>query len=485
MRLVMPLALVATLTASVCAGQTPDRRATSDLPSTYRQAKLSPRGEPLKSAEAALRGYPWWSQFKDPVLDQLIADALGGSLDIETARARLQQASGGLRAARSALAPALSIAGNGAQKRQSLNDPMAQLASATPGFERTQDQFGLSVAASWEIDLFGRLNAGRRAARADTAAATAGLAATRLTVAAEVANAYFDARELQRHLGIARARTQARADLRQLVDLRAREGEASQPEAEQARASLLVAQASVAVLEAALDAAYDRLDVLCGRPPGRASAALGEGDLPAQPPRLDADIAPAALLRRRPDLVAAERQAVAADARVKQTIADAYAPKLTISALLGAIAPESSSLFTGSAALSAGSAAFAGRLLDFGAARGQVEVAKGRAREANAQYRLAVLRALQEVEGALSSQARGAVQADQLASGVSSLTRTRDLARLAYQDGALSLIEALEAEQRLLDMQDAEATARAESARSAVMLFKALGGGWTLRAQRP
>jgi len=468
----LPLVLASSLSLVACASQTPYTRPLTELPPAYRNTAVA-EAAPGAVAPADDR---WWTVFGDPVLDRLVQEALAGSLDVEVASARLQQAAAGSRIARSALLPSATIGGSAAAQRQSLDDPVARIASAFPGYERTSELYGLNAAVSWEIDLFGRLAAARHAARADEAAAAAGVAGARLTVAAEVATAYIGARELQRRLEIARERTRTLAELDELVRLRVQEGAAAQLEAEQVQADLAATRARIPALEAALEATFNRIDVLAGRAPGHAEAELGEGRLPSAASVAVAD-GPAGLLRRRPDIMAAERRVAAADARTAQALADYY-PRVNIGGLVGLLSTGASGLFTGGALQAAGTAGFSGRLFDFGAARGGVEAARGRTREAVADYRATVLRAVAEVEDGLSLLGRRSRQAEDLEVSEAALARARDLSRLAYEGGAVSLIEALDAERRLLEVQDAATTANADAARATVTLHRALGGGW-------
>jgi len=467
----LPLVLASSLSLVACASQTPYARPPTELPSSYRNTALVAAPRAVERTDER-----WWTGFDDPVLDRLVDEALAGSLDVEAASARLQQAAAGSRIARSALLPSGVVGGSAGVQRQSLNEPIARIASAFPGYERTSELYGLNAAVSWEIDLFGRLSAARLAARADEASAEAGVAGARLTVAAEVATAYIGARELQRRLEIARERTRTLGELDRLVRLRVQEGAAAQLEAEQVAADLAATRARIPALEAALEATFNRIDVLAGRAPGRAEAELGEGRLPSAASVAITD-GPGGLIRRRPDIMAAERRVAAADARTAQALADYY-PRVNIGGLVGLLSTGGAGLFTGEALQAAGSAGFSGRLFDFGATRGGVEAARGRTREAVADYRATVLRAVAEVEDGLSALGRRSRQAQELQASEAALVRARDLSRLAYQDGAVSLIEALDAERRLLEVQDTATTARADAARATVALSRALGGGW-------
>lgn len=175
----------------------------------------------------------------------------------------------------------------------------------------------------------------------------------------------------------------------------------------------------------------------------------------------------------------AERRLVAANAEIGVAISEYY-PKFSLDGLLGsATAISSGHLFTGGASQSTGVLGLRWRLFDFGRIDAQIDRAKGQEAEALAAYRLAVLRATEDVVNAFSSLARHQEQVDTLVQGESSLSRAADSSSIAYQHGAASQIEVLYAQASLLQTSDARAQAQTESARAAVAAFRALGGGWS------
>ena len=143
----LPLVLASSLSLCACASQAPYARPVTELASSYHNTAV---------ATAQLAGRPtgerWWTAFDDPVLDRLVEAALAGSFDVEAARARLQQAAAASTVARSALLPSATVGGSAAVQRQSLDEPIARIASASPGYDRTSERYGLNAAASWEID---------------------------------------------------------------------------------------------------------------------------------------------------------------------------------------------------------------------------------------------------------------------------------------------------------------------------------------------
>jgi NodT family efflux transporter outer membrane factor (OMF) lipoprotein len=466
-----PLILIGSLALFGCASQ-PGVAPVIDLAPAYAGTALDDGG-----LRAAPLDEAWWRAFDDPVLNRLVDAALLGNLDIEAAAARLQQAAGVARVVTSNSLPSATVGASASTQRQSLDDPMARIASAFPDYDRTNSLYGLSAAASWELDVFGRLAAARRAAGADQAAAAADIDGARLSVAAEIAIAYITARELQARIAIAQSRVETSERLQGLVALRFDEGSASRFERDQADADLSASRATLPLVEAALDATFNRIDLLSGRAPGHAAALLGTGHIPAAL-TVAVEDGPAALLVRRPDIVAAERRLAAADARVAEAVT-AYYPRLTVQGLVGFLSSGLSGLISDDTLQAAGSAGLSGRLFDFGAARGGVETARGRTREAAAGYRATVLRAAAEAEDGFSRLARGNRHALELAQSQAALFRANETARTAYELGGSSLKDALDVQRRLLDLEDTTVTARAEASRASVGLFRVLGGGWS------
>lgn len=465
-----------------CAQQPAYRPPSVAMPPAYRNAGATAGAHASPAAagvQHAVHGR-WWTTFDDPVLENLVETALAANLDIAVARARLRQALAGSSAAAAARLPLVTADGSAALRRQSLEDQFGRFASTIPGFDRTIALYGLGAGASWEIDLFGGLRAGQRAALADAAGAEAGVSGARLTVAAEVATTYLDAREIQARIDIATARIATLADLDRLVGLRLSRGIAAGLEADQVAADLAATRAIVPALEAALEAKLNRIDLLLGRMPGEAAIAIGTGAVPRAPELLPAAI-PATLLTARPDLVAAERAVAAADARTAQAIAGQF-PRLTLAALFGVLSTDVASLFGATATQGSVSAGLTGPVFAFGRVRADIEGNRGRRDEALAQYHLAVLRAAGEVETSFVALARSRDRASHLQASAAALARARAAARRAYAAGAVSLIEALDAERRLQLAQDGTVTAQADAARAAVSGFRALGGGWPDRA---
>lgn len=419
----------------------------------------------------------WWSGFNDPELSRIVERALVQNLDLAAALARVQQARASAGQAGAQLLPTLDATGQAEAIRQSLESPGGRIGSRLPGFKRDASLYDVGVGASWEIDLFGGLRRGAEAAQAEADAAEADGLGTRVTVAAEAADAYIRVRGDQARLAVAADQIAADTRLLDLVRLRFAKGLATDREVAQGEALLSQARASVQPLKIDLQAQLNRLDVLMGVQPGVFSAELSaQAAIPTAPGIPDET--PVNVLRRRPDVIAAERRVAAANARIGQSIAEYY-PKISLSGLLGFESGSPGRLFKAETFQPQAQAGLRWRLFDFGRIDGEVRQTRGAEAEALARYRQSVLRAAEDVENAFTLLAQLEARRDELAREVAALTRARDLAQSAYLRGAIALTDVLDADRQLLMAQDELAQTRADVARAAVQSFRALGGGWS------
>ena len=419
----------------------------------------------------------WWRSFDDPLLASLVDRALAQNLDLQQARARVMQTRAALRYANADLLPSGQISGQASENYQSRETPQGRIASALPGFQREAQSYELDLGASWEIDLFGGKDAARDAARADWQASSAAAVAARLAVAAQTADTYIAIRGLQARLGVARDQQKIQQQLVELTALQYRKGVAAELQLSQAQGALAQVKAAIPELEQNLDSSMNALDVLLGLQPGSTRPELAAvAPIPIVPPVSSAG-GPAALLRRRPDIIAAERTLAASNARIGVAISEYY-PKFSLSGLLGTATMGVGSLFGGGATQASGILGLRWRLFDFGRIDAEIAAARGRNSEALAAYRLVVLRASEDVENAFSSVVKQQARAQILAEGDTSLSKARGSAFAAYKAGASSLLEVLDADRRVLETRDAEIQAKAAAARAAVASYRALGGGW-------
>ena len=430
-----------------------------------------------RTATAAPTLSRWWTGFGDPVLDRVVTTALAQNLTLAQATARVSQARAVTQAARAALLPSGQLNAQAAAAHQSLQDPLGRVENAQPGFDRNAALYSGNVGASWEVDVFGGLRRSAEAAQADYQAAQAASVAARLTVIAETADTYVVVRTVQARLALAHEQTATQTRRVALAQLRYDRGIAPELELRQAQGELATTAANVPVFEAALVSARNGLDVLMGIAPGTADAAL---DAPApipQAPAIQTAGGPASLLRRRPDVIVAERRLAASNARIGQALSDYY-PKLSLSALMGSATTVAGNFFTGGAATAQGVGGLRWRLFDFGTVDAEVQSARGKNAEALAAYRLSILQATADVEDAFSSVAKREDQAQQLTLGEAALTRARSSALAAYQTGASNYLQVLDADDRLQHVQDARIVAQSDASRAAIASFLALGGGW-------
>ena len=465
--------LVSTSLAAGCAVGPDYLRPEAPLAEQY----IGQAGVEARTATTITNFQVWWEGFGDPQLSALINKALAQNLDITQAQARVTQTRAGLSAANAALLPFATLNGQAARAYQSVETPLGQVLDATPGYDRYGNSYDANLNASWELDLFGGLRRGREAALADYQASEAGVVATRLAVAAQTADIYTTLRGLQTRLAIAQQQVDTQQALLESVRLLYGQGLAAAYEVQQTEGQLSQVKASMPVLQTGLDAAMNALDVMLGSPPGTHRVELSGASAIPRAPQLAATGSPADLLRRRPDLIAAERRLVAANARIGVAISEYY-PKFSLSALLGSATTQGGSLFSGGAAQSSGVLGLRWRLFDFGRINAQIDEAKGQEAEALAAYRQSVLRASSDVENAFSALVNREAQATTLTAGEASLSSARQSSFIAYKSGAASLIDVLNADETLLRASDERAQAQTESARAAIAAFLALGGGW-------
>jgi NodT family efflux transporter outer membrane factor (OMF) lipoprotein len=419
----------------------------------------------------------WWAGFGDPVLVEVVDKALAQNLDLAQAVARVSQARGALQGVTGDLLPSGGVTGGVTKVHASRETPMGRLLTEAPGYQRNGALYEADLEGSWEIDVFGGLRRNQEAARAEYQAARADVAAARLTIAAQSAETYVAIRGLQARLAIARQQTETQSQLLKLVQLQFSKGAAAELQVRQAEGVLAQTQASVPALETALEGALNALDVLLGEQPGADRELLGEVRPVPHAPGVTAAVGPADLIRRRPDLIVAERRLQAANAGIGVAVSEYY-PKLSLSGLVGSATTSRTGFLDGPAAQAQGVLGLRWRLFDFVRVNAEVAQAKGREAEALAAYRQAVLRATQDVETSFSDLVKREAQAQYLAGGEASFTRARDASLAAYKSGVVSLIEVLDADTRLLATRDARAQAETDAARAAISSFRALGGGW-------
>jgi len=425
----------------------------------------------------------WWNGFDDPELTRIVERALAQNLDLAAALARVDQARAAAAHADADRLPQGSLDAGAARQRQSLRSPLGELARHAPGYDRDNTLLDVGAGASWELDLAGGLARGAEAARADVQAAEAERLGVRVSIAAEAADAYFRARGAQERIALAQEQVHTSEGLLQIIQWRLDDGLSNLREKAQAESVLAQARATIPPLRAELERQFNRLDVLMGAQPGTWAAELRTAVAARDTLRVPAiggyagPDGPAEVLRRRPDVIAAERRLAASSARIGEATA-AYYPKVSLSALLGFESLGAPGLFSADAFQPTAALGLRWRLFDFGRVDAEVAQAKGANAQALAAYRQSMLRAAEDVENAVVTLVELEAQSRELRTEVDAHAAARESAQEAYKGGAVSLIEVLDEDRQLLAARDELARTNVDDARAAVATFRAMGGGW-------
>jgi len=417
----------------------------------------------------------FWRTFDDPVLTQLIDDALRANTDLRVAVARLDQARAITRQSRFDLFPTVTAQGGYTRERAS--------AAQAPGVPRDQRDVNLdsaAVDASWELDLFGRVRRNVEASRADAAAIAADLQALQVSVAAEVARNYFELRGAQEQLRVAQRNADNQRKTLELTQDRLDAGRGTEFDTSRSRAELESTLARIPALEAQITTAMHRLAVLDGRQPGELNARL---QAPVALPALPQTVAvgtPNELLRRRPDIQAAERRLASATARVGVATADLF-PRVTFGGTIGVSATNLGDLFTRDGENYAFGPGISWAFLDLGRVRARISAADASTQANLAQYEGTVLRALEESENALIAYSRAQREGEHLKESAVASQSAAKLAGVRFEGGASDFLQVLDAQRSELQAEDQLAQSQTRTAVALVAVYKSVSGGWPQR----
>jgi NodT family efflux transporter outer membrane factor (OMF) lipoprotein len=414
----------------------------------------------------------WWLGLNDPLLSELMDQALAASPDLRKAQARLREARARRVVSGAAQYPNVSASGSARRKQSTSNT----------GGGATSNQFTAGFDASWELDVVGGVRRGVEAAEADHESSEASLGDTQVSLVAEVARSYFEVRSLQIRLGIARSNITSQTETLQLTEFRAQAGLVSSQDVEQARSNREQTLAQIPSLEISLAEAEHRLDVLLGKVPGSLHARLAKGgELPAVPSQVAVGI-PADTLRQRPDVRVAERKLAAETARVGVAEASRY-PSFKLSGSIGVEALTQGAIGNGTSAFYSLIGGITAPIFYGGRLRAQVEVQDAVREQALVAYEQAVLGALQEVENALVALAKNRDRAEALTRAVEAARNAALLARQRYGAGVIDFQSVLDTERSVLSLEDSLASTRADGVFALIRLYKALSGGWSPQAE--
>jgi multidrug efflux system outer membrane protein len=418
-------------------------------------------------AAANMVNTAWWRQFDDPVLDDLIATALANNLDIKIATARVDQFLGQWRTTRSEFFPQIGASASAFRQKDSET-------SQYPGDDSSYSSYQGALNATWEIDLWGRIRRATEAARADILASEAGRRTVLLTLVSSVANNYLILLGLDRQLEIARETKRAYAESLQIFRLRHDHGTVSQVEVSQVESEYESAVQLIPQLEAEIAAQEYLLSLLLGQNPqsiprGRKIDNL---TIPGIPAGLPSDV-----LEQRPDIIQAEQNLIAANARIGVARA-LYFPRLALTGTYGTASADTDKLFEGSSAIWQLGGNVLAPIFTFGAIEGQVMASEAAQRDALYRYQQSIIAGFRDVEDALVATTKG--RESQAAKGrrVDALQTYAKLAGYQYDAGTTSYLQVLDANRSLFSGQLDYVQTQTDVLTRLVDVYRAMGGGW-------
>jgi outer membrane protein, multidrug efflux system len=461
----VPIATIAVaallpLVSSGCAAVGPNYvRPPMNPPAQYRFG-------PAPAEAESLADLPWWQVFADPRLQALVREALANNLDLRVAVARVEIARAQAGIAKSFLYPQIDAAAS-----YTANQTVG--GSAGTGDIQHGGTYGFRLA--WELDLFGRIRREREAAVARMLASEQGRRGVLVTLVGDVAATYFQLRELDAELDVARRTLVNNDQTVEYFQNRLDGGVSNRLEVDRIRANRALTAGTIPDVENRIAVVENALSLLLGRPPG-AIARDPVSVEPPMPPAIPAGM-PAALLERRPDVVEAEQLLVAANADVGAARA-LFFPAISLTGFLGAISGDVTSLLGSSGGVWSVTPGLLQPVFNAGRLRRNLEAARAAGDEAVAQYQKAALNGYREVADALVTIGKLSEIRVQRETGVAELLDAAGLARSRYESGLASYIEILTADQDLFQQQLLLAQTKGAEYRARSDLYRALGGGW-------
>ena len=421
----------------------------------------------------------WWRSLHDPQLDTLIATALANSPNLAEAAARLRQSRAALREQNADLRPTTSASATYLHTHGGQN-LLSGFTGGRPDSSASSDAdlYDVGFDASWELDLFGGQRRAIEEAAANTGAQSAQFAGARLSLTADVAQSYITLRDLQNRMAIARANAGLQDRILRLTRLRLTGGTASPLDVARLDTQVQSTRAELIPLHAQTEAELDRLAVLTGTLPGTLDSTLAQPAPLPMPPYSVTIGDPAALLRRRPDIVQAERQLAASNAIIGEHVAD-YFPKVSLFGNLGLASTDLGTLLQGGAFTAVAAPMLSWKAFDFGRTAAKVSQARSARDAAAAHYHAVVLDALQDAETSLSRFGIQRQNVQALASVEASAERADTLTRQRFDGGTATLIDTLDSERTRLQTQQDLAIAKADLTQDFITLQKSLGLGWS------
>jgi multidrug efflux system outer membrane protein len=418
----------------------------------------------------------WWTQFQDPVLDGLIAEALERNRNVKIAAANVEQAAAVLTRTKSPLFPQASYGGSAYRQKGS------EMAAAPwiPTVPNPQANVQVSAGASWEIDLWGRIRRQSEAAQANLLGAEEARRGVILSLVASVAGGYLQLRGLDEQLEISRKTLKTHAESVRLFELQFEYGKVSMMTVEQARTQAETAAATIPALEARIVQTENALSLLLGRHPGPVARGRSITDLAL--PVVPAGV-PSQVLENRPDVREAELRLVAANAQIGAARA-LYFPSISLTGALGTVSGELSNLFKGPSSTWSYAGSITGPIFAAGAISSQVRQATAAREAALLGYENAVESAFADVENALVARRKLLEQHEARTRLVKAASEYERLALLQYNGGYAPYSTVLQAQEKLFPAELDLVESRTAAFSSLVTIYKVLGGGWVAEADR-
>lgn len=414
----------------------------------------------------------WWTVFEDPLLTRYIEAAASQNLDLKAAWARVKQARAQLGVVTGDRYPLVDAVGEATRSQSSGN-----VEPGTPLVTTSRHTLGMD--ASWEIDLFGRVRRSIEAAAADLETSEEDRLDVMTSLYADVARTYLLLRTAQARLAATEGNIDSQRQVLDLTRSRFRFGLATDLDVAQAEDVLANSEAQVPPLRSIIRQSANSLALLLALHPGSLDEELREVTPIPVPPEQVAVGVPSDLLRQRPDIRRAERALAGETARIGVATSELY-PRFALLGVLGLDATDAAKVFASGSTFTSFGPTLRWNVFDAGRIRGQIKVADARTEEALLQYEQTVLRALSEVENAMTAFVEERNRMEALQRSVSASRRTLKLAVDLYKEGLRDFQSVLDAQRTLFDVENQLAVARGNIADNLVQLYRALGGGWSL-----
>jgi multidrug efflux system outer membrane protein len=424
--------------------------------------------EPAQAAAAA--NFDWWTQFNDPVLDQLIRDGLANNKSIKIAAANVEQASAIVTSTRAPLFPQVNYQAEAGRYKFSQHST-----TALPGnISNPTNFYQVLGGASWEIDLWGRVRRLTESAQANLLATEQARRGVILSLVGSVASDYLQLRGLDEQLAIAERTLAAYDESRRSMELKFKYGRVSQMNVAQANSRYETAAAQIPPIKTQIAVLENALSVLLGKNPDKIPR--GKAIFELASPAIPAGV-PSELLERRPDLLQSEQQLISANALIGAAKAQFF-PTIALTGATGYASNDLSNLFKGPARVWSYGGGLTGPLFTGGLVYGQYKQAQAAHKAALLDYELAIQSAFADVDNALVSQQE---LTDQVAAQERLVTALRGYAQLSqylFDGGREPYSTVLQAEEDLFPAELNWAAERAALYIGMVDIYKAMGGGW-------